>query len=368
MRTSERSRLSGVEAVSEYLLSASWSAEIRQQHLCGADGPVAQLEEKLRRFYGMKHALCVSNATTGLFALALAAGLRRSEFVTTPFTYGATVAGWLLLGGRPKFADIDPHTLSLDCDSVRRVITPKTKALLAVDVLGIPSDTKALRALSDEYGIWYFADASQSLGAMRDGIPASSLADALVVSFTAGKTLFAGEGGAILTSNSALYEKLIFYTQHPSRQRRELGLSLDNELAFNARMAPTSAAWANATFESSLRRLRRHQRKCFQVIDALNDIGLTAPITFKTDNIKPSFFRLTCALKREPRVPSTLLRELHSRNLPLTLENLPLRLIHHQPAFRAQYPQYVQKAPSCPQAERQTSIRRLLTEVRAARV
>ena len=125
-------------------------------HLSG-NGPVADLEKQLCALYGVRHALCVSSATMGLLAVALALDLRRSEFVTTPYTYGATLAGWLLLGNRPVFADIDPHTLTLDPESTRRTITTHSKALLAVDIYGIPSDSAALRRTADEFGIPYIA-------------------------------------------------------------------------------------------------------------------------------------------------------------------------------------------------------------------
>lgn len=339
-----------IEAVCDYFVDAGSTQAIQKMHLMGS-GAVAELEGKLMQHYGMRHALCVSNATTGLLALALALGFKRAEFVTTPYTYGASVAGWLLLGNRPIFADIDPETLTLDVESVRQAISTKTQVLLAVDIYGIPSDTVALRKLADEYGLWYIADAAQSLGARRDGLPASALADALVVSFTTGKTVFAGEGGAVLTNHTELYHKLVWYTQHPSRQRRELGLHLDNEFATNARIHPLAAVWANAALLPSLRKLKDHQRECFRMIAALNEIGLTEPIAFEREGIEPSFFRLTAAWKDRPRV-SALRRELLNRELRVSIESPTVRLLYRQPAFVAQYGRRLKRAP-CPQAEHQ---------------
>jgi perosamine synthetase len=159
---------------------------------------------------------------------------------------------WLLLGNRPRFGDIDAHDLGLDAHAARCVITPETRALLAVDTFGIPSNTRALRQLADEFGVWYVADAAESLGSVRDCIPGSSLADALVVSFTTGKTVFAGEGGAVLTNHPDIYEKLLWFCQHPDRRRRELSLSVWNEFALNCRIHPLAALGANTAFQSSL--------------------------------------------------------------------------------------------------------------------
>ncbi|AFZ11533.1 DegT/DnrJ/EryC1/StrS aminotransferase [Crinalium epipsammum PCC 9333] len=324
----------------------------QQIHLSGT-GEVAALESKLKQYYGMQYALCVTNATTGLWAIALALGLQNQQFVTTPYTYGATLASWLFLGNQPIFADIEPDTLSLSCEAVRQVITPKTKALLAVDLFGIPSDTVALRQLASEYGLWYVADAAQSLGATRGGLPASLLADALVVSFTTGKTVFAGEGGAILTNHADLYEKLIWYTQHPIRQHLELGLYLDNEFAINGRIHPLAAVLANATFEESLQNLQVHQQECFQVIELLNSLGLTEDIDFANQGINPSFFRLTATLKDSTQI-STLLKILQSHGFRGSLESPPVRLIYRQPSFLAQYQHKCQQHFCCPQAEYQS--------------
>jgi dTDP-4-amino-4,6-dideoxygalactose transaminase len=346
-----------VSTVSDFLAKAisDEDAPERQMHLCGT-GAVALVEEKLKRHYGVKHALCVSNATTGLLAVAYALNLKNSEIVTTPYTYGGSIASWLLLGNRPRFADIDRHTLSLDVSAARRAITRKTKALLAVDVLGNPSDTTALRKLADEYGLWYVADAAQSFGAERDGRPASSLADVWVVSFTTGKTLFAGEGGAVLTNNTELYQRLVWHTQHPTRQIKVLGPSFFNEFAINARIHPLAAVWAAAAFDESLAQLRRYQEKCFDFIEALNEIGLTTPVSFKSEGIKPSFFRISVAWKRRERA-AALLSALHLRQYTARIMPMPIALLYQQAAFIAKLRHRYDVVSGCKQAERQSKIR-----------
>jgi perosamine synthetase len=314
-----------IDAVTQYLQQARSSDALQQISLMGT-GAIASLEEKLEQHYGVKYALCVSNATVGLWALVQALDLGGSEFVTTPYTYGASVAGFLQLGCQPIFADIDPHTLTLDPEAVRQVITPDTKAILAVDIFGVPCDASALRALADECGVWYLADAAQSLGAYRDGLPASSLADALVVSFTFGKSVFAGEGGAILTDNFEIYQKLLWWTQHPMRQRRELGLDLDNEFAINCRIHPLAAVWADAIFEEALEAIDEHRSRSFSLIKALNEIGLTEPITFQEQDILPSFFRLSAAWKNQSD-NSSLLKALKAYDLLFKIEASSIHLV-----------------------------------------
>jgi perosamine synthetase len=330
-------------------------------HLCGT-GVVAELESKLRNLYGMRYALCVSSATAGLLGIALALGLRGHEFVTSPYTYGGSLAPWLALGNQARFADVDPH-LNIDPDHARGVISQATKALLAVDIFGVPSDTKSLRRLADEHGIWYVADAAQSLGSRRDGLPGSALADALVVSFTVGKTLFAGEGGAILTNHDWLYEKLLWHTQHPDRQRRELGLYVWNEFAFNARIHPLAAVWANATVEASLEVLEAHRRWCFRVIELLNESGYTEQIQFAERGILPSFFRLPASWRTKVK-PRSLSRYLVENGIKAAVEPAPYRIVYRQPAFCAQYG--VPEPPSCPVAECKENTRLCVDRVEEA--
>lgn len=356
MSISEEAIDTGIRAVSDYLRRSVNNIEAQQEHCCASTGAVAELEEKLRRHYRMKHALCVSNATTALFLVALALELKNCEFITTPLTYGATIAGMLLLGNSPKFADIDSRTLALDPAAAEQAITTKTKALLSVDIFGIPADSRTLRQLTDKYGLWYISDSSQSLGAIQENLPAGGFADVIVTSFAAGKTLFAGEGGAIVTDNTELFQKLVWLSQHPSRQKKELGLSMFNEFSLNGRIHPVSAIWANSVFDSSLAEVRKYQKFCFKVIDALNEIRLTVPVKFASEQIEPTFFRLTAEWNDKPK-PVLLEQELKKRGFNLRISNIPVELLYRQDAFVTQYPSLAKKANRCLQAEQQAERR-----------
>jgi perosamine synthetase len=328
MQTSKSSRYMdlAISAVTEY-----YQRDPRL-HLSGT-GAIAALEDKLARHYGKKYALCCSNATTALLAIALALDLKQEQFITTPLTYGGTLAGWLLLGNQPLFAGVEPVTYTLDPMAVRNAITPQVKAILAVDLFGNPCDMQGLRDIADEFGIWYIADAAQSLGACRDRLPASSLADAIVVSFTVGKSLCAGEGGAIITDNADLYQKLVWFTQHPYRQYRDLGL--ENQFGLNGRMHPLAAAIANATFEQAMQDLQVYQSHCLAIAVALNEIGLTEMMPHSLD-YQSTFFNLV-ATWRDRSEPELLLRELGDRGFALEILPLSLCPIPQQAAYVAQY-------------------------------
>jgi dTDP-4-amino-4,6-dideoxygalactose transaminase len=303
-----------------------------RHHLRGL-GAVALLEEKLRGFYGMRYALCMSSATMALHGLALALDLNGVDFVTTPLTYGATVAGWLMQRSRPVFADVERDTLTLDPAAAARMITRRTRALLAVDLFGNPCDDEALRRVADEHGIWYVADAAQSFGATRNGRPASSVAHAVVVSFTAGKALDAGEGGAVMTNHSEIYERLIWFTQHPERQQRELGAGTWNEFGLNGRIHPAAAHLANCRFDVALGTVRARQERAFNLIEAINSTGLTDPVRYPLQ-VRPSFFRLVARLA--PGVdPSTLGAALENAEWPGMVRRVCLSPLYRDSALRA---------------------------------
>lgn len=184
-----------------------------QEALAGAwitQGPlVARFEEALAAWTGAVHAVAFSSGTAALHAACWAAGLGAGdEAITTPLTFAATANALVYQGARPIFADIDAATLNIDPDSVKRCATPRTRALIAVDFAGLPCDYAALGALAREHGWALIADAAHSLGAAVDGRRIGTLADMTTVSFHPAKLITAGEGGAVLTDDRALAERL----------------------------------------------------------------------------------------------------------------------------------------------------------------
>jgi dTDP-4-amino-4,6-dideoxygalactose transaminase len=319
-------------------------------------GAVERLERKLCRHFGVRHALCVSNCTTGLLAVALALNLRNHEIIVPPLLYGASISGLLLLGNRLRFCDVDPETLTLDPNAVRNSIGSHTRAILAVDLYGVPCNSSGLRQIADECGLHYISDSAQSLGASIQGRPSGSLADACVVSFTSGKTLFAGEGGAVMTDNTELYRRLLWFTQHPHRQRREIGLATYNEVNLNGRIHPISAIWADTIFDDSLVALREWQQNCFRLIGCLNGVGMSEPITFQKARITPSFFRVTASML-DGCEPRELSEAVARHGFPVDIQHSPITPIYRSPVFRLQFARRVAGTELCPVAEDQATRR-----------
>ncbi|RMD93175.1 MAG: hypothetical protein D6814_15990 [Calditrichaeota bacterium] len=226
-------------------------------------GNIYQLEKKFKRLTGHPYAVAVCNATQALFAVFLALDLRNVEFITTPYTWPGSLAGALVLGNVPVFGDIDPLTLTLDPASVEKCLSANTKAILAVDIYGNPCRADALKDIANKAAAWLILDCAQSFGAIYNGKQSGAFADVAVFSFSYGKPLCAGEGAVITTPHQDLYEKLIFWTQHPYRQKRDLPSIELNEFFLNMRIHPLAAQIANSEFHAVLKNIRTFQKNWF---------------------------------------------------------------------------------------------------------
>lgn len=313
-------------ALAAYLQSSFSDPHTAHCHLVG-NGPVAAFEEKIANWYGAKHALCVDSVTNGLMYLCLSTGLRNREIATSPLSYGATIAGAMWLGNTFHFTALDP-TLNLDPQSLRDILLrhPKIKAVFAVDFAGIPHDVRGIREVCDEFGVWYFADAAQSLGAITHGEPASSLADAWVVSFSPGKTLSCGEGAAILTNDTELYNELVLLTQHPHRMKRDVRLGAAHELGLNGRMNPMAAIVGNETFEAAMEATLRRQKRLLKLYRTTDQYESVVPWNFDRQRLRPAFYHIPMTVRDPALFQQEFTETAHYQASKATFVTLPEQL------------------------------------------
>lgn len=179
-------------------------------------GPkIHELEEKLCQITGAKYCVAVSNGTAALHIAAMAAGIKEGdEVITSSITFAASANCTLYCGGRPVFADINPNTYNIDPESVKKLITPRTKAVVAVDFTGQAVELDKLRAICKEHDLILIEDAAHSIGTKYNGQPIGSIADMTTFSFHPVKTVTAGEGGAVTTNSKELYDKLVLFHAH----------------------------------------------------------------------------------------------------------------------------------------------------------
>ncbi len=203
------------------------------------DGELHQrLERELEIHLGVKHASLFCNGTLSLLVALQALDLRMGEVITTPFTFPATtnVLHWNRL--RPIFCDLDPVTLNISPERVEAAFTDQTRAILAVHVYGQPCDVAALRDLGAQHGVPVVYDAAHAFGVQLDGRPLLEWGDVSSLSFHATKLFTTGEGGALVTADTALDRRI--------RSLKNFGIADEETVlapGINAKMSELSAAF-----------------------------------------------------------------------------------------------------------------------------
>ena len=180
-------------------------------------GPqVAAFEAELGRFLvrerpdGAAPFVVGTNACSMGLLLALRAldVKQGDEVITTPMTFAATANAILHLGGRPKLVDVEPETGLIDPAAVRAAVGPSTVGILPVHLYGQLADMKALREIADRHGLFIVEDSAHGIEMERDGVRPGDLSNAAVFSFYATKNLTSGDGGAVVTRDAAMRDRL----------------------------------------------------------------------------------------------------------------------------------------------------------------
>ncbi len=165
-------------------------------------------ESAIQEYLGVRYCLCVSSATIGLMML-LNTVPPGSEVIVPSFTFLPTVQALTWNGIEPVFADINPDTYCISVESIRGLITKKTKAILCVNPFGNPCEIDRLEALANSYDIKLFFDSAHAFGSKYQSLHVGGYGNAEVFSFSATKLLPCGEGGAITTNDGDLYYALL---------------------------------------------------------------------------------------------------------------------------------------------------------------
>lgn len=235
------------------------------------DGPlVREFETAIAEYVGVKHCIALCNATAGLEIAIRALGLK-GEVIVPAYTFVATAHALTWLGIRPVFADIDPSTHNINPEVVERLITHNTSGVIGVHVWGHPCDTNALEKVARKHGLKVMYDAAHAFGSSRNGMMVGNFGECEVYSFHATKFLNSFEGGAVVTNNDELAEKI--------RLMRNFGFSgFDNviSIGINGKMSEVCAAMGLTSLESvhELINLNERNHKAYSI--GLNRIpGIT---------------------------------------------------------------------------------------------
>ena len=205
-------------------------------------GPkVRCFEQAVAEYVGTTEAVAVNSGTSGLHLCIAAKGIGPGdEVVTSPFSFIASANCALYQGARPVFADIDPLTLNIDPDRVEAAITPRTRAVIPVDVFGQPAPIEDLAAIARQHRLVLIQDACEAIGAERNNWRVGGLADAAVFAFYPNKQLTTGEGGIITTDDPDLARILRSLS---NQGRDDSGTWMNHvRLGYNYRLDEMSAA------------------------------------------------------------------------------------------------------------------------------
>jgi len=163
---------------------------------------VGQLESEFKAFFGVEHSVSFNSATSALHAACIACGIKRGdEVITTPYSFAASASCIKMVGATPVFADIEDDTFCIDPAEIVKKITPKTKAILPVHLMGHPADMDWIWPIAQSYGLKVIEDSSQALGATHWNRYTGTIGDCGVFSFNQSKPVSTGEGGMLVTND-----------------------------------------------------------------------------------------------------------------------------------------------------------------------
>jgi perosamine synthetase len=176
---------------------------------------VQEFENLLKSYLGVRHVVAVNSGTSALHASLLSIGIKPGDEIILPsFTFVATANSIVAAGAKPVFADIDKQDYTIEVNEVRRKINKNTKAIIPVHLYGHPSNINEINSIASDKSIYVIEDACQSLGSTYFQKQTGTLSDLGCFSFYASKVLTTGEGGAIVTNDDKLAEKLKMIRNH----------------------------------------------------------------------------------------------------------------------------------------------------------
>ncbi len=303
------------------------------QYIMGPE--VAELEQKLAEFAGVEHVISCANGTDALQLALMALDIGPGDAViTSPFTYYATAESIMLVGATPVFADIDDATFNISPDaleqsfaSARECFGDKLKAVMAVDIFGLPADLPRIEALCEQHGLLLIDDAAQGFGAAIEGRRLGGFGQITTTSFFPAKPLGCyGDGGAVLTDDRDLADILRSLRVHGKGENK-----YDNvRVGMNSRLDTIQAAVLLEKLAVFEQELGLREQVAARYRDALPE-GLVPQAIPEGYSSSYAQFSVRAADER-----AVLQEKLKSAGIP-TQVYYPVAL-HLQPALRDQGP------------------------------
>lgn len=314
----------------EVLESRSWG---------GYNKYIEAFEAEFARMHGVRHAISCANGTVALEVVLRALGIGcGDEVIVPPFTFVATATSALFTHAAPVFADVDPVTLNIAPAAVEAAITPRTRAIIAVHFGGVPADLDALRAIAEAHKLALIEDAAHAHGARWRGVPVGNFGRAATFSFQAFKLITSGEGGAMVTNDAALADKLWSYCNQG--RRKGAGWYEHFTLGSNYRLSGFQAAILAAQLRKLPDQSRRRGENADYFRDRLRGFpGLTMAEADPRVDRQPYYL---VTLRYDPSAFGGVPRDLFIR--ALQAEGIPVQKTYPYPLYRNEV---FRNAPPC---------------------
>jgi UDP-4-amino-4,6-dideoxy-N-acetyl-beta-L-altrosamine transaminase len=298
-------------------------------------GPkIGEFEEAFAAATGAKFAVAVSSGTAALHAAVSAAGVSQGdEVITSPLTFVASANCALYVGAKPVFADVQHDTLNIDPQQIASRITPRTKAIVAVDFTGQPADLDEIRDLTERSGAVLIEDAAHALGAIYRGRSVGSIAGMTVFSTHPVKHVTTGEGGVVTTDDRRLAEHLRRFRSHginsDPRTRQETGAWFYEmvELGYNYRLTDIQCALGVSQLTKLQSWLGRRREIAALYNAALADVSLLRLPSVRPDRTSAWHLYVIRVLKdhiREGLSRADCFRALRAENIGVNVHYIPI--------------------------------------------
>lgn len=298
-------------------------------------GPkVQEFEQAFAEATSSREAVAVSSGTAALHSAVHALDIGPGDEVIVPtITFAASANCVAFQGGTPVFADVDPQTLLLDPAQVERLITPNTKAIIAVDYTGHPCDYTELRALANQHQLALLDDACHALGGSYQGRSVGTLADLNTFSLHPVKHITTGEGGVVTTDDSELAAKMRVFrthgitTDHQQRAARGSWFYEMTMLGYNYRLSDIHCALGISQLRKLPKWIARRQAIACQYDSDFRDMPAVQPLAVR-EEIEHAYHlyivRLDLAQLREPR--ELIFQALRAEGIGVNVHYIPVHL------------------------------------------
>ncbi len=251
-------------------------------------------EKSFSNYIGSRYAVALPSCTSAIHLSLLALEVTTGDEVIVPdTTWIATSAPVSYVGATPVFADIDPKTWCLSAESFQACITPKTKAVIPVDLYGGMPDMDALSAIARRHNIAIIEDAAEAIGSEYKGRKAGGFGDTGVFSFHGSKTLTTGEGGMLVTNREDLYQRICFLRDHGRKPGDKM--FWNTEVAHKYKMSSLQAALGMAQLERIDELLSRKREQFALYQDELKNVdGIT--LNAEPEGVRNTYWMTTVVL------------------------------------------------------------------------